>query len=242
MAKILENKPLADGFWLMRTEQPNAVKMGQFYMVRAWKTYPVLSRPISVYDADAQTITFVYRVVGKGTHIFSTLQPGEEITLQGPYGTGFTQPPQNTKRLAMVGGGVGIAPLYLAAKEIKAANPAIQIDLYLGFSGEPVLVEEFQAVADQVIVNVGGLITDEIAPQDYDLLFTCGPEVMMHALYQKCVAVHAQEKLYVSMENRMACGVGACLVCSCKTKNGNKKACKDGPVLTGEEVYGACVD
>ena len=240
MAKIQENKPLGDGFWMMCVGQANTAKMGQFYMLRAWKSYPLLSRPISVYDADAQTITFVYRVVGEGTEIFAALKPGDDITLQGPYGNGFPQL-SNVRHLALVGGGVGIAPLYLTAKEYKSAAPQSQVDIYLGFSGEAVLTEEFQQVADRVIVNIGGRIPDEITPQEYDAIFTCGPEIMMQALYQKCAAAGVQKRLYVSMENRMACGVGACLVCSCKTQNGNKKVCKDGPVFTGEEVFGTCM-
>ena len=116
MAKILENHPVADGFHLMRVESDNDAKMGQFYMLRAWDRYPVLSRPISVFDSDGKTVSFLYKVVGQGTEIFRDLQPGEEIKLDGPHGNGF---PDAQGRIALVGGGVGIAPLYLLAKELK---------------------------------------------------------------------------------------------------------------------------
>ena len=235
MAKILENHPVADGFHLMRVESDNDAKMGQFYMLRAWDRYPVLSRPISVFDSDGKTVSFLYKVVGQGTEIFRDLQPGEEIKLDGPHGNGF---PDAQGRIALVGGGVGIAPLYLLAKELKKAHPDSQVDVYLGFSGQPMLVEEYQAAADKVTVNVGGFVTDDIDPVQYDVVMACGPEVMMKVLYQKCVDTGSRAKVYVSMENRMACGIGACLVCTCKTKSGNTRACKDGPVMEGWEVFG----
>ena len=87
-------------------------------------------------------------------------------------------------------------------------------------------------------IDVGGFITDSVDPLKYDVILTCGPEIMMKVLYEKCVKVGASAPLYVSMENRMACGIGMCKVCTCKTKSGNKTACKDGPVFLGSEVFG----
>ena len=101
-----------------------------------------------------------------------------------------------------------------------------------------VKTERYEAVADNVCVNVGGFVTDDMDPCAYDDIMTCGPEIMMKVLYKKCVAVGATAPVYVSMENRMACGIGACLVCTCKTNGGNKRACKDGPVMLGSEVFG----
>ncbi|MCI8912881.1 MAG: dihydroorotate dehydrogenase electron transfer subunit [Lawsonibacter sp.] len=235
MAKILENRRVADDFCFMKVEADNDAKMGQFYMLRAWDTYPVLSRPISVFDSDGTTVSFLYKVVGQGTEIFQNLQPGGEIKIDGPHGNGF---PDVQGKIALVGGGVGIAPLYLTAKELKKAHPDSTVDVFLGFSGQPMLVEEYEKSADSVTVNVGGFVTDDIDPTQYDVIMTCGPEVMMRVLYQKCVDSEAKAKVYVSMENRMACGIGACLVCTCKTKSGNKRACKDGPVMEGWEVFG----
>lgn len=237
MGKIRSNKKVDQDFYLMTVEQENDARMGQFYMLRAWDIYPVLSRPISVFDADGQTVSFLYKVIGKGTKMLSELEAGEEITLDGPHGNGFPEL-AGKKKIALVGGGVGIAPLFLAAKTYKAADPEVQVDIYLGFSGEPILIDEYREVADNVTVNVGGFVTDDIDPCAYDAICTCGPGIMMKVLYEKCQKVGATAPLYVSMENRMACGIGACLVCTCKTSGGNKKVCKDGPVFLGSEVFG----
>ena len=235
MAKILENQRITDDFYLMKVEEEINAEMGQFYMLRAWDKYPVLSRPISVFDSDGETVSFLYKIVGQGTEIFKELKAGDEIKVDGPHGNGF---PDATGKIALVGGGVGVAPLYLTAKRLKAANPDAVVDMYLGFSGEPMLVDRYEAVADSVTVNVGGFVTDDIDPTKYDVIMTCGPEIMMKVLYKKCVSVGATAPVYVSMENRMACGIGACLVCTCKTNGGNKRACKDGPVMLGSEVFG----
>ncbi|GHS96068.1 dihydroorotate dehydrogenase [Synergistales bacterium] len=233
MSKILSNHRMNEDFYLMRAEHQNDARPGQFYMLRAWGREPVLSRPISVFDADGDTVSFLYKVVGRGSAIFASLSADDEITLQGPLGNGF---PNVTGKVAMVGGGVGIAPFYLAGKRLKASG--VQVSIYLGFSGEPVLVSEYERAAGELVVKVGGFITDSVEPSDYDSIFACGPEVMMRSLYKKCKERGAADNLFVSMENRMACGVGACLVCSCKTADGNKKVCKDGPVFKGEAVFG----
>lgn len=234
MAEILQNEQVSDDFYLMKVKKENQAAMGQFYMLRAWNEYPVLSRPISVFDADPETVSFLYKVVGKGTEIFTKLKAGDEITLDGPHGNGF---PEVKGKIALVGGGVGIAPLYLTAKTQKKLDPDTKVDIYLGFSGQPILTDRYEAVADQVKVNVGGFVTDDIDPREYDFILTCGPEIMMKVLYRKCRDLKAKAPVYVSMENRMACGIGACLVCTCKTSKGNRRACKDGPVMLGNEVF-----
>ncbi|NOH16837.1 dihydroorotate dehydrogenase electron transfer subunit [Clostridium cochlearium] len=232
MSKIIYNKQLSKDFYIMKVQGNFNGEMGQFCMLRAWDKYPTLSRPISIYDVDNEGITFLYKVVGKGTEIFVTLKKGDEIKVDGPHGNGF---PKVKGKIALVGGGVGIAPLYLASKVLKETNKDTTVDIFLGFSDEPLLEEEYKKVADKVVVNVGGFITDDINPEEYDYIFTCGPEVMMKVLYNK--TKNSKAKLYVSMENRMACGVGVCLVCTCKTKKGNKRACKEGPVFLGEDVF-----
>ena len=234
MAEILQNERVNEDFCLMKVKEKNQAAMGQFYMLRAWNEYPVLSRPISVFDADPETVSFLYKVVGKGTEIFAELKAGDEITLDGPHGNGF---PEVKGKVALVGGGVGIAPLYLTAKTLKKLDPDTTVDIYLGFSGEPILTDRYEQVADKVTVNVGGFVTDDIDPCQYDYIMTCGPEIMMKVLYKKCKDMKAAAPVYVSMENRMACGIGACLVCTCKTSNGNRRACKDGPVMLGNEVF-----
>lgn len=235
MSVIISNQRIYADFYLMQVEQPlNQAQMGQFYMLRAWTSYPVLSRPISVYDACDNTVSFLYKKLGKGTEIFAGLRPGDEIMLQGPLGTPF---PQVSGKIAMVGGGVGIAPLHLAAKQLKAADKNCTVDIFLGFSDKAILLESYQKTADRLVVNVGGLITDEVDPTAYDHLFTCGPQLMMAALFKKAAAAGVGDRVWISAENRMACGIGACLVCSCQTKSGNQKVCQDGPVFRGEEVF-----
>ena len=233
--RVLSNQNLSADYYLLKAASGDAVKMGQFYMIRAWEHYPVFSRPISVYDAGKDYVSFVYRVVGQGTGIFAALKPGDPVSLLGPLGNGF---PDAEGAVALVGGGAGIAPLYLAAKQIKAAHPGSRVDVFLGFSGEPFLVKEFESAADSVIVNVGGFITDEIDPHGYDQILSCGPEIMMKVLHEKCRNTGAAARVHVSLESRMACGVGACFVCSRPVGGSNKKVCKDGPVFSAEEVYG----
>lgn len=231
MATVLKNEAVGSGFYLLKASGMYDAKMGQFCMLRAWDAYPVLSRPISIFDCDGEGISFLYKVVGQGTELLAQLKPGDTIDVQGPYGNGF---PAVTGKVALVGGGIGVAPLYYTAKMLKAqGNP---VDLYLGFTDEALLQQEYEAVCDELTVNIGGYITDDINPADYDYIMTCGPHIMMQVLADKVKGTAAQ--LYVSMENRMGCGVGACLVCSCKTTGGNKKVCKDGPVFKAEEVFG----
>jgi dihydroorotate dehydrogenase electron transfer subunit len=233
-SKIISNERLSRDFFRMRVECPNDARMGQFYMLRAWGQYPVLSRPISVFDSDGETLSFLYKVVGRGTAIFSGLGAEDDITLLGPLGNAF---PEVSGKIALVGGGVGIAPFYLAAKQLRAAHPHCRLDLFLGFSDRAILTDDYRKTADSVTVDVGGVITDEIDTSGYDHIFACGPEVMTRALYEKCKMAGVGGKVYVSMENRMACGLGACLACSRGTTEGNKKVCKDGPVFKGEAVF-----
>ncbi|AEF84205.1 dihydroorotate dehydrogenase, electron transfer subunit [Treponema primitia ZAS-2] len=207
-------------------------RSGQFCMLRAWDTVPVLSRPISVFDAQGPRVSFLYKTLGQGTVLFSRLKPGDALSIQGPLGRGF---PELSGRIAMVGGGAGIAPFYLGARQFRAAG--CTVDLYLGFSGEPFLAEEYRGLANRVTVNVGGFITDAIDPAEYDFVFTCGPEIMMRVLYDKCKKAGVEDRLSVSLESRMACGVGACFGCSRKTTRGNKKVCKDGPVFPAADVF-----
>lgn len=231
MATVISNEAVSKDFYLLKAAGQFNGRMGQFCMLRAWGEYPVLSRPISIFDCDEESISFLFKVVGQGTELLAQLKAGDTIDVQGPYGNGF---PAVSGKVALVGGGIGVAPLYLTAKKMKEQGNAV--DLYLGFTEEALLREQYEAVCDKLTVNVGGYITDDINPEEYDYIMTCGPHIMMKILAQKVKGTKAQ--LYVSMENRMGCGVGACLVCTCKTSGGNKKVCKDGPVFKAEEVFG----
>lgn len=229
MSKVISNRRLNNDHFLLRVEQPNKAAMGQFYMLRSWGRYPLLSRPISVFDSDGATLSFLYRVVGEGTQLLSKLQAGDEIATGEALGNGF---PSVSGRIALVGGGVGVAPLYLAARTLKAENPANVIDCYLGFAGSAILEPEFGAVCDKLAIDIGGFVTDTVDPGDYDCVISCGPEIMMRVLQKKCRA--AGTRHLVSLESRMACGIGICLGCSCKA---NKKICTDGPVFEAEEIF-----
>ncbi|WP_283595229.1 dihydroorotate dehydrogenase electron transfer subunit [Paraclostridium bifermentans] len=226
MYKILENKYIGEDMYFMKVEGKFEAKMGQFYMIRAWDTYPLLSRPISVHDVNEDSISFLYKVVGEGTKILSNLRVNDEIKLEGPYGNGY----DNVKgKVALVGGGIGIAPLYLVAKNIE------NCDAYLGFRKEAILEEEYNEVCNEVNIAIGDtFVTDILEVEKYDYILTCGPTPMMEKLVKMTEGTNT--KIMVSLENHMACGVGACLVCTCKTKFGNKKTCKDGPVFWGEDV------
>lgn len=228
MALIIENKPVATGIYKMRLAYEGTVGVGQFFMLRAWDKDPLLSRPISVHNYEDGELTFLYQVVGKGTQILSKIEVGDDVTLQGPYGNGF---PDVDTDLVVVGGGIGIAPLYYTCRAFKAAHPDKNLRVYLGFRDEAYCVDSFEDVADEVIVDIGGIITNRVETKPDETFFTCGPEIMMKSL---CSVVPEGNPVYVSLEAHMACGIGACLGCTCKTSEGNKKVCKDGPVFTRE--------
>lgn len=224
--KVIENRYVGEGMYYIKVGGSFEARMGQFYMLRAWDKYPLLSRPISIYQIDDEGISFLYKLVGEGTKIISNLKPGDPIKLEGPYGNGFEKV---EGRVALVGGGIGIAPLYMVAQNIP------NCDIYLGFRDQPIMLEDYRAVCKDLYTTSGDtLVTDIINVEDYDYILTCGPTPMMKKLME--MVDGTKTRVQVSLENHMACGVGACLVCTCKTHSGNKKICKDGPVFWGEDV------
>lgn len=228
MAEVITNIEVAPSVFRMRVAGQFDGKMGQFYMLRAWGNYPVLSRPLSIFDLDKNYIEFLYLVVGEGTTILSELKPGDAISLDGPFGNGF---PEVQGRVAFIGGGIGIAPFYYALRSIPHA------DVYLGYSKEGYMIDEFKAATTgKVEVNIGGIILDQVHFDEYDYIFSCGPQPMLKAVQQKKLDTQSKAAVYVSLEDRMACGIGACLVCSVKCVDKRKKACTDGPVFRAEEV------
>src|SRR3712207_2636115 len=224
--RVLENDYLGDGMYLLKVGGKFEARMGQFYMLRAWDQFPLLSRPISIYRIENDSISFLYKLVGTGTSKISNLRSGDFIKMEGPYGNGFEKV---SGRVALVGGGIGIAPLFMVAEEIRGC------DAYLGFREMPILEEEFGSVTNNVYTTSGDtLITDILNVEKYDYILACGPTPMLKKLVD--MTENTKTRIQVSLENHMACGVGACLVCTCKTKTGNKKTCKDGPVFWGEDV------
>lgn len=239
--KVLSQKKLATDIYRLDVTRPASteIKPGQFFMLKAWSGELTLMRPISVFKADEATISFMYRKVGQGTERLTHLRKGSTLQIMGALGNGF--PIEKIKgKVALVGGGIGIPPLYETARALRN-HGAKQVDAYLGFKEELFAVEEFAEVCNNLFIaneqgkeGYRGFVTDLLHTEQYDYVLTCGPEVMMMKVLKMCR--EKQVPCYLSMERHMGCGIGACLVCSCKTKNGMKRACKDGPVFAGEEL------
>jgi dihydroorotate dehydrogenase electron transfer subunit len=196
-----------------------------------------LSRPLSVYDVGGDGVSFLYQLKGKGTQAISLMQRGEKLSIMGPLGNSFDTTFSGIKT-AIVSGGIGIAPLvYLAKGLIKNGN---SVDFYCGFKNAPFCTETFDKKATVItssqegVADHRGLITEFFDPSAYEKVMTCGPVAMMRIVAQMC-----KEKgipCQVSMEQHMACGMGACLVCTCETEHGMKRVCKDGPIFDGNEL------
>ena len=196
-----------------------------------------LRRPISICDWDGESITLIYKVVGSGTEQMAAMPIGEKLDLLVGLGNGYNTAKSGEKPL-LIGGGVGVPPLYGLCKKLIAEGKKPQVVLGFNKAEEIFLKEEFEALGASVTiatadgsVGVKGFVTDGMKALDYDYFFTCGPEPMFRAI-EKAVTVSGQ----YSFEERMGCGFGACMGCSCKTKYGNKRICKDGPVLEREEI------
>lgn len=244
---VLGNEQKASDIKLMQVEYDAKTygepKAGQFFMLRAWAKdeAPLLSRPISVHDYDAKTgvLTFLYQVKGIGTEKLAALQTNDTLTLVGPVGKGF--PVQNLQgKVALIGGGIGTAPLLLLAKKLQ--ENAVHVDFYGGWRSEVYCLDSFEAVCQKTAVatdlgtqGTKGFVTDIVPYAEYDAVCVCGPEIVMEKVAHRCHAVNVT--CYVSKEAKMACGVGACLGCTCISKKGAKSVCKDGPVFEASEVY-----
>lgn len=233
MNEVIYNKKVDKNYFLLKVDKIIDALPGQFFMLRAWDNYPTLSRPVSIYDLDQEGIVFLIEKRGLGTEILSKLKKGDSIKIFGPYGNHFQY--KNIKEVSFVAGGVGSAPFYYLSKYLKKYNKDVKIDFYLGEREDQNLEDCFKDLDLNLIVKKGGFITD-ILKYDKKLIYTCGPEIMM-----KKIADLGKEnscQVYLSLENRMGCGLGACLSCTCKTKEGKKRACKEGPVFKGDELIG----
>lgn len=237
--KILTNEPLTDAVWRMTLagDAQWISAPGQFVNIALEGKY--LRRPISICDYDNRSIALIYKVVGGGTEQMSRMLPGETLDLLTGLGNGFSTK-NDARRPLLVGGGVGVPPLYNLAKKLLAEGKPVQVVLGFNTASEVFYEEEFRALGCEVAVStvdgsrgVGGFVTTAIAERglDFDYFYACGPLPMLHALYN---AVEQDGQL--SFEERMGCGFGACMGCSCKTKYGYKRICKEGPVLTKDEI------
>ena len=198
-----------------------------------------LRRPLSICDCEDGWLTLVYKVVGEGTKVLSDMAAGGELEVLTGLGNGF-DPDACRERALLVGGGLGVPPLLLLAKRLKAQGKHTTAVLGFNKADEIILADEFRAICDEVLVStvdgsvgVKGFVTDAIVARkpSYDFFYTCGPMVMMKVV---CAALEGPGE--ASLEERMGCGAGFCYGCSIETKNGPRRVCKDGPVFKKEEL------
>ncbi|MCL1864077.1 MAG: dihydroorotate dehydrogenase electron transfer subunit [Defluviitaleaceae bacterium] len=240
---IRDNHCISPDIFSVKVAAPDvakSAKSGQFIMVYLDKGELLLPRPISIHDINDNEIEIIYQVVGKGTLVLSQMQSGQEIKILAPLGNGFTIP-ANAKKAAIVGGGIGTPPLYHLAKTL--ASLSIATDVYLGFRSAPILAEKFRALKNgevHIATEDGshghrGFVTDIFEPQNYEQIFACGPEPMLHAV--SALAARAAIPCQVSMEQRMACGIGTCVGCVIRVGEQYARVCCEGPVFDAKEVF-----
>ena len=233
---IIDNKLIAKCVYRMTLsgDTSDITRPGQFVNIRLDGRY--LRRPISVCDCEKDRLTLIYKVVGHGTEQMSRMTTGEPLLILTGLGNGYDTALSGEKPL-LLGGGVGVPPLYLLVKKLKAENKDVSVILGFNTKDEVFFEEEFKALGCGVKVATAdgsygekGFVTD-ILPKDYSYFYTCGPLPMLKAVFAK-----TNTSGQLSFEERMGCGFGACMGCSCKTITGYKRICKDGPVLQKEEI------
>ena len=234
--KVESNEKIAKSVYKMVLSGDTSAitRPGQFINIKVPDKY--LRRPISVCDFDGDTVTVIYKVVGEGTKIMSEMEKGISLDVLTGLGNGFDAGKSGDRPL-LIGGGVGVPPLYNLAKKLKDEGKTVAVILGFNTSDEVFLKEEFEKIATVYLTTADGsegqkgFVTDAMDGIDYDYIYTCGPQAMLRAVYDK-----AKTGGQFSFEERMGCGFGACMGCSCKTKYGAKRICKDGPVLEKEEI------
>ncbi len=234
--EILYNTPLTENVFKMvlKGDISQITAPGQFVNIKLDGLY--LRRPISVCDVDGDSLTIIYKVVGKGTKQMSQMQEGKLDVLTG-LGNGYDLSAAGDKPV-LLGGGVGVPPMYLLAKKLIAQGKQVKVILGFNTKNEVFYEEEFKALGADVTVTtvdgsygLKGFVTDALKDLEYTFFYTCGPEPMLKAVY-KASTTSGQ----MSFEKRMGCGFGACMGCSCKTITGYKRICKEGPVMRKEEI------
>ncbi len=251
-AKVLGQEKLAEGvysLWLCAENMAVSAAPGQFISMYSADASRLLPRPISLceIDRDNRRLRVVYRVAGAGTEEFSRLTQGDTVDVTGPLGNGFPLEKAEGKRIFLIGGGIGIPPMLEVAKQLKGKADILSI---LGYrDSQSFLKAEFEACGSVFVasedgsIGTKGNVLDVIAEKKLqgDIIFACGPKPMLRAL--KDFAAERNMECFISLEERMACGIGACLACVCKSKEvdehthvHNKRICKEGPVFSAEEV------
>ena len=234
---IISNTALTDCVFKMVLEGDTSAitAPGQFVNIKLEGLY--LRRPISVCDLDGSHLTIVYKAVGKGTEMMSHMQAGEKLDVLTGLGNGYDLTLSGDKPV-LLGGGVGVPPMYLLAKKLIAEGKKVSVILGFNTKGEIFYEEEFKKLGAAVAVTtvdgsygIKGFVTDALKNMDYTHFYTCGPEPMLKAVYKA-----SNTSGQMSFEKRMGCGFGACMGCSCKTLTGYKRICKEGPVMKKEEI------
>ena len=234
--EVLSNEALTDNVFqmILAGDTSHITNCGQFVNIQLDGMF--LRRPISVCDYDENTLTIIYKVVGKGTEAMSAMKAGTKLDLLTGLGNGYDLTLAGD-RPVLLGGGVGVPPMYNLAKKLRQAGKSVSVILGFNTAAEIFYEEAFRALGCQVTVTtvdgsygVKGFVTDAL-PENYTYFYTCGPEPMLKAVYR---ATNTSGQM--SFEERMGCGFGACMGCSCKTITGYKRICKDGPVMKKEEI------
>jgi dihydroorotate dehydrogenase electron transfer subunit len=234
--EILSNEALTDSVYKMVLggDTSAITAPGQFVNIKLDGLF--LRRPISVCDYDDKTLTIIYKVVGNGTAAMSGMKPGKMLDILTGLGNGYDLSLSGDAPV-LLGGGVGVPPMYNLAKKLIAEGKSVSVILGFNTKGEVFYEKEFQALGCNVQVTTvdgsygkKGFVTDAL-PENYTYFYTCGPEPMLKAVYRSTVTGGQ-----FSFEERMGCGFGACMGCSCKTVTGNKRICKEGPVLVKEDI------
>ena len=235
--EIILNEKLTDNVYKMiiKGDTSAITAPGQFVNIKLEGKY--LRRPISICDYSEKDITLIYKVVGVGTEQMAEMEVGESLDVLVGLGNGYSIAESGEKAL-LIGGGVGVPPLYNLCKKLISEGKEASVILGFNTKSEIFLYDEFKALGAKVTVatadgsfGVKGFVTDAMKDMDYTYFYTCGPEPMFRAIESV-----AKSSGQYSFEERMGCGFGACMGCSCKTKYGNKRICKDGPVLKREEI------